>query len=256
MKQLAIFCCRGGTVAQDQGASSIVCSGTNYTYFSVKFPVFAYPDKISQSCYFWVRPSVPSLVLYSTSSWLLWWSESGPWDSTRMLEQTDETTFLMPAEAGFAKDVKSRQTCMFTLSFLEANLFFRQSTFLPSLAHMAFWTIRHESPQTFTFFLPVETSKVFFCTAFFSPQFIIPVAFLKILWAPPKPSTIPWCFSLGPSEVLHSSIWFFFPCPKFSQTSSFCWHFIFAGIFGKWGNKFSAGTDPWINRFAALLLMD
>lgn len=56
--------------------------------------------------------------------------------------------------------------------------------FLPSLIHMAFWTFKHESSQSSTFFLLLKTSKVLFCTPFFNLQFIIPVAFLKIPWAP------------------------------------------------------------------------
>lgn len=66
-----------------------------------------------------------------------------------------------------------------TLSFLKVNLFFRLHIFLPSLVHMAFWTIKHEASQSFTFCLPLKTSETFFCTPFFNLPFIIPVAFLQ-----------------------------------------------------------------------------
>lgn len=98
-------------------------------------------------------------LLYYATSRLLWWS--GPWDSTRMLEQTDETTFLIPAETSFSKDMKRRQTCTSTLSFLKVNLLFSQRTFFPSLIYMAFWTIKHESSQSLTFFLPLNIKSVF-----------------------------------------------------------------------------------------------
>lgn len=152
----------------------------------------------------------------------------------------------MPAEAGFAKDVKSRQTCMSTLSFLEVNLFFRQSTFLPSLAHMAFWTIRCESSQTCTFFLPVETSKVFFCTAFFNLQFIIPVAFLKILWAPSKTMHNTMAFQSWPIRGPLLFYLFLLRLPQIFPDFFILLAFYFCRHFGKWGNKFSAGTNPWI----------
>lgn len=133
-----------------------------------------------------------------------------------MLEQTDGKTFLMPAETRFFKDVKRRQTCISTLSFLKGNLLFRQCNFLPSLVHMAFWTIKYESSQSFTFIMPLKISKLFFCTAFFNLQFIIPVAFLKIPWAPSNTMYSTMAFQSWSFRGAAVFYLFFLPLPQIS----------------------------------------
>lgn len=158
----------------------------------------------------------------------------------------------MPAERKFSENVKRRQTCKSTLSFLKGNLFFRQYTFLPRLVHVAFWTIKHES-SVFSLFLASTIIKIVFLYGFFQPVVYNSCCFPEnsvgslhyhVQYHDISVLVLQKCCALLP---VSSSL-----APDFPRLLPF------SGIFskGKWGDKFSAGTSPRINRYAALFLMD
>ena len=100
-----------------------------------------------------------------------------------MLEQTDEATVLMPVGTRFPKAVKRRKKlkiskCMAILSFLKGELISLDSVLVCPNVHVAFWAIK----QSLAFALPLNTSNVFSCMAFFKLQLTTPAVFLNFLW--------------------------------------------------------------------------
>lgn len=116
---------------------------------------------------------------------------------------------------------------------------------------MAFWAIKGECPQSLTFPLPLNTSNLFSCMAFFKLQLIIPAVFLNILWS--RSSTASHAVALQSSSFRDAALFYMFPLPPAPNLPSPLLFFFF---FRRKVRKLLFSGNESLNKYMCCIISD